>query len=415
MRRTITAIALSVLAVLGVALVPTSPSVGALGAWHVIGVPRASGRFYSDPTCPSPRDCVVLVNQRGPAGVMFSDDGARHWQLASVAGDPSGLEALTCVNPSLCVAVGYRGSLASTSTLIVERSQDAGRTWSPVTLPAPYQVAHPGNQLEAVACASTLSCVALGQAAGNAPPPPSSGCSPPTCVASGVPMTYGPVVLTSADGGLTWAAQTNAFVTFDPYFATCSAGAPCQAVGIGLTACVPTGAGATRCGAAGAVLGEQVAAGAPGTPSGSSSPPSATWASESIPPGVFALNGVTCLSAATCLAVGQSADSTLGHGVVLVTSDGGRLWRSLHAPANSNSLMSISCVTRRLCVATGGLGRQYEPVIYETPNAGATWSVVARFPALSNIVRSSCTPQGLCLAAGVVGIGPSEYGVLLAS
>ncbi len=392
--RVVAALALGTLGLVG----SVSPSAAA-GPWHLVGAPRVPGRIYGQPVCATPALCAVVYNERGRAGVLFSTNGGRSWRAAEVTGAPTGLEALACSSDSLCVAVGYRGSLETRSTMVLERSSDGGRTFTPMALPATLASGGRGDQLEAVACASSTSCVAAGQATTSTPPPT---CTPPTCTSIASPVTYGFVVLETTDAGVTWTVSSSGNPYYSANGASCSTTGQCQVVGVGITNCTPTGSGSSRCGAAGAALG-------PGPSGGSTT----AWSPERLPRGVFALNGVTCPGATTCLAVGQSADSTLGHGVVLETTDAGATWRALRPPVDSNSLMSISCLTMRTCFVTGGLGRGFEPVVYETTNAGASWHVVARFPGLSNLVRSTCTPSGFCLATGTVGFGPGEYGVLV--
>lgn len=396
---------------MGTASVPSlSSPVGAAGAWHLLGAPRAAGRYYGEPDCPTDHLCLVTYSAPGHSGVMVTTNQGRTWRYSTMSGSPSGLEALSCASTTVCVAVGFRGSLESRSSAIIERSLNAGLSFSPVAIPSTVGAPGRGNQLEAVACTEDTTCVAVGQATTSSTPP---GCNPPSCTSNQPYVSYGAVVLTSNDAGATWSTSSPAGSFDDAYFAACSYTGLCQVVGIGMTACTSTGAGSMRCGAAGAALGESTSSPvSTSTVGGSASPP---WGTESVPRGVFALNGVTCLSASRCLAVGQSADSTLGHGVVLVTQDAGQQWRALRPPADSNSLMSVSCTSSRVCVVTGGWGRQFEPVVYESATGGASWRIIARFPTLSNIVRSSCAPDGFCLASGTVGIGPREYGVLLAN
>ena len=410
--RRVSLLVVGLMCLVGTALAPAMSSpVAAAGAWHLLNVPHAAGRYYGESACPTNRSCLVLVTTFGHAGVMVTTNEGRTWRNATMAGSPSGLEALSCESATVCVAVGFRGSLESKSSVVLERSVNAGLSFEPVALPESLVAPAQGDQLEAVACSTDSTCVAVGQVTTSGAPP---GCTPPMCTYNQPYVTYGTVVLTSSDAGATWSMSTPNGQFSDAYYAACSSAGLCQVVGIGMTACTATGNGSTRCGAAGAALGESAASLPTSTPptSGGASPP---WFAEVVPRGVFALNGVTCLSATQCLAVGQSADSTLGHGVVLSTLNAGQRWRALAPPTNSNSLMSIACLSSRVCVVTGGWGRQYEPVVYETANGGASWRIIARFPALSNLVRTSCAPGGFCLTSGTVGIGPREYGVLVAN
>ncbi len=389
--------------VLGVAGVLTlaGPAEGAAG-WHLLPTVRTAGRLYGQPACPTVTRCAVIVNDRGHAGVVVSSNEGRTWRTSSVAGAPSGLEALACPTVTLCLAVGYRGSLVADSTMVIERSNDGGTSFAPVALPPTLSGSGRGDQLEALACASATSCVASGQATETGPSP---GCTPPTCTTTQPYVTFGSVVLATSDGGLTWSAAPASGVFAQAYAATCPSTGACQLVGIALSACSPSGSGGSRCGAAGAAFSV--------TPGASSAAPA--WVTEKIPGGVFALNGVSCPDATTCVAVGQSADSTLGHGVVLRTEDGGATWRSQPPPGGTRGLMAVDCPSSRVCLAAGGLGGGDEAAVFATANGGASWRVAARIPGLSGVERMTCVGAGFCLAAGTVGIGPGEYGVLLAN
>ena len=388
------------LALVGVAV--RVPSAVAAGAWHLLPTAHVAGRFYGQAACPTPTWCAVIVNDRGHAGVMVTTSEGRTWRAAMVAGAPGGLEALACPSTSLCLAVGYGGTLQTRSSLVIERSTDGGASFTPVSLPAPLGAAGRGNQLEALACASASTCVAAGQATGAGQP---QGCNPPTCTSSPPDAAFGLVVLATSDGGATWTAAPTAGGFYEPYAATCAPAGPCQVVGIGLTACTPTGSGGSRCGAAGSALAVTVG------PAGAAP----TWVAEHLPGGVFALNGVGCPDPMTCVAVGQSADSTLGHGVVLVSADGGSTWRAARPPGGTTGLISVTCLSARLCLATGDEGRGGGGAVFESVNAGGTWRVVARIAGLSGMERSTCAVSGFCLATGTVGFGSGEYGVLLAN
>ncbi len=406
----------ALVALVGVAL-GREPSSSAAPTWHVIGAPSPVGQVYAAAVCPTSRVCLAADDLTSASSrIVVSSDGGRTWRPARLPSPPTSLAALACPTASECLAVGVRGDPEVRSRLAIEVSRDGGASWSAVPLAASLETAAIGNRLTAVACASALDCVAVGAATSPAPPP-STGCAPPTCVAGSsgpTGSTYGPLVLTTSDGGATWTSAPVTGTFFSAAQAACARTGDCQVAGLGYTHCAPTTLGGRTCSSAGSMLG-----GVLGTGGATPTPPSPTtgsWATETVPANSFTLNGVACPGVTTCLAIGQSADSTLGHGVVLLTNDAGAAWTARPAPANSNLLASISCVTTRDCVVTGGWGRGATPVVYLTTSAGASWSVTARFPSLSSLGDVTCASSGACIAVGVAGdTRGTVRGVLLAN
>ncbi len=409
--------ALAALVVMTGALLGRAPSTSAAPGWREIGAPSPVGQVYAAALCPTSRLCLAADDlTSGTTRIVVSTDGGHAWRPSRLPSPPTSIAALACPTTTECLAVGVRGDPEVRSRLAIEVSRDAGASWSAAPLPAPLETAAFGNRLMAVACASALDCVAVGEATSTAPPP-SNGCTPPTCVAgSSGPegFTYGPLVLTTADGGATWAPVpvTGAFRSAAQV--ACTPTDACQVAGLGYTHCVPTTPGGRTCSSAGSMLGGDL-----GTSGATTSPPTATtgaWATETVPADSFTLNSVACPGETTCLVVGQSADSTRGHGVVLLTTDAGAVWTTRPAPAGSILLASISCVSTRDCVVTGGGGRGATPVVYQTTSAGASWSVTARFPSLSSLGDVTCAPSGTCVAVGVAGYTRQTVrGVLLAN
>jgi hypothetical protein len=107
------------------------------------------------------------------------------------------------------------------------------------------------------------------------------------------------------------------------------------------------------------------------------------------------LNGITCPTSASCLAVGR----TTKYGYALRTHDGGEHWSAVTVPAHT-VFDSVACVDGNRCIAAGDGGK-----IAVTANGGAAWSE-ASLPAFSGSAigaanAAACVPGGTCYVVGV--------------
>jgi len=127
-------------------------------------------------------------------------------------------------------------------------------------------------------------------------------------------------------------------------------------------------------------------------------------------------NSIDCVLATTCWLAGETANS-LQNPEVAQTANGGRSWTTLsNLPAvtpDSNGdtylLNGISCTSARSCVAVGGINGGPGPAtVISTTDGGATWSLSAD-PALAGLQELfgvSCLPgpatssEPVCHAAG---------------
>ncbi len=124
------------------------------------------------------------------------------------------------------------------------------------------------------------------------------------------------------------------------------------------------------------------------------SPNASTW-------GENALNGVSCASASFCTAVGFRSTRTL------VETWNGRRWSIAASPNPSGSragnLFSVSCTSAASCTAVGTSGISNLRTFAESWN-GTTWSLVSSpnaSPSLENALYSvSCTSAASCIAVG---------------
>ena len=110
-----------------------------------------------------------------------------------------------------------------------------------------------------------------------------------------------------------------------------------------------------------------------------------TWSWQNpLPDGNF-LNGVSCPTASSCIAVG-------GGGLILATTNGGSTWTQ-QSSGVTDSINGISCPTASICYAAGDFGE-----IYKTTNGGASWSV--QRTTLVFFAGISCPDTMTCYAAG---------------
>jgi hypothetical protein len=137
-------------------------------------------------------------------------------------------------------------------------------------------------------------------------------------------------------------------------------------------------------------------------------------------------NAISCPTASTCWVAGR--DFTTGHyqPLLLKTTDGGASWQKVSGLPAFNSgttlgsyvLNGISCVSASSCVAVGGLNYiQGTAVSIMTADGGASWSL-SSFPGVQSLWSVSC-PIGAghaCFAAGgVIVTGNSSASVFVAS
>jgi hypothetical protein len=122
--------------------------------------------------------------------------------------------------------------------------------------------------------------------------------------------------------------------------------------------------------------------------------------------GISQLSGVSCVSAADCMAVGYGS----GGLQTLIESWNGTSWSVVPSPSpgtGSNQLASVSCVSAADCTAVGGTGTQ---TLVESWN-GTSWSVVpSPNRAGSNALEDvSCVPAP-AVSCAAVGLNDSASG-----
>jgi hypothetical protein len=113
--------------------------------------------------------------------IYVSANGGASWTTKGINGGTQGVEAVSCTTATMCIAVGTNALGISQPTAPGQDivSTDGGSTWTNESTSLPASTA----TLQAISCAGTSSCVAVG-------PPESTG---------------GPfVVAATTNGGTTW-------------------------------------------------------------------------------------------------------------------------------------------------------------------------------------------------------------------
>ncbi len=121
------------------------------------------------------------------------------------------------------------------------------------------------------------------------------------------------------------------------------------------------------------------------------------------------LAGVSCVSAAACTAVGYYAIRVGRHYMTLVESWNGTSWSVVPSPnygSGGNSLQGVSCVSAAACTAVGSYASNgKQRTLIESWN-GTSWSVVpSPNPAGDHIdlYGVSCVSAAACTAVGAAG------------
>jgi photosystem II stability/assembly factor-like uncharacterized protein len=245
---------------------------------------------WSAITCTTTSVCLLA----GPIGIARTADGGATWSLAYALSAPvalgSSVNSVTCSGRSTCYAVGQRdGPHGLLAPGLVLRSTNGGATWK--ALPGLPAAATPGGyyccQANSIACISAKVCVVATGAPGDEDNEPIGA------------------LFISHDRGKTWTKRgrdRNAYFSL-----TCNPTGVCTAAGAS-TQGYPT---VERIDASGTLLSRWTVTG---------------YGQES-------LNGVSCLSASACYAVGD--------GGLLLRSDNGRRW--VAAQLSAGNLMATAC------------------------------------------------------------------------
>jgi hypothetical protein len=329
------------------------------------------------------------------------------WSIMSspnVAGaDSSSLERITCVNDESCFAVGA-SLTGNTSKALVERWN--GVSWAVAPDAA---LGHAGSSLTGVACASASQCFAGGLLGSlniieswnpsswvfAAAPSASSqsqlsglACtSNSSCIAVGSKGTVtGATPLVERWNGTVWSVMT----TPTPAAPTSGlTGIACPTA----TSCVAVGYAQTSTGYR--TLAERWN----GTAWSLIATPNPVGAYRSF------LQGVSCLTATNCFAVGNSGPANGSSSKPLVEHWNGTAWSIMTSPATTGdthtALKGVACSSTTQCFAVGSASTT-KPLV-ERWN-GTAWAIVAT-PAIAATTSTTLTSVSCATAASCSAVG----------
>jgi len=282
------------------------------------------------------------------------------------------LDAVTCAGPTHCWAVGAPGPTGATTptssvppapATVIDATVDGGETWTaqPLTLtPAPA--------LTAISCPSDLLCMVVGLSGTGT----------------------GGVVLTTDDGGATWA----------------QAAVPGGAIVVSGVEC----AGAGDC--------TVIASDGTAYWSAHSTDFGHTWEREgNLPPGFLDAGDLSCAAGAACLVTGFTA-TTAGHGqgAIAISTDDGATWTPATVPTGTGLLQGAACATISSCLAVGTTSTTVSaPVpaqgaLLTSDDGGHTWVRVAVAEPIDDIFGIDCPSPSICAMVGTNWIGTPAVG-----
>jgi hypothetical protein len=330
----------------------------------------SSDEFGSRVSCASSQFCMAVGMASGdfpPTGEFAEEWNGTTWSQSSLPSVPGasviGLDGVSCVNATLCTAVGSAVA-GDVNTPLIE--QWNGQAWSV----AQFSATGPAGGLNGVSCTGGSYCLATGYAGttpyaeqwngstwtATATPPVPEGMTygalygvscvmPTSCMGVGFGSVGGQQALLAASwNGSTWTAASPASPSGVKYAelddVSCAGQSFCVADGqSGLTS-APDESNLLE------------------TWNGSS------WTAATLTPptGAFAtvLNGVSCFSATSCTAVGTAfTTGAYGNDEPSATEAytwNGQAWQLATTPNSSNSVNqfnAVSCLTDWACVAVG--------------------------------------------------------------
>jgi hypothetical protein len=299
-------------------------------SWTVRAVPIPVGGaegVLSGVSCTSATQCTGVgyyTNSAGTRMTLAARWNGSTWS-AQTTPNPSGaaesvLQGVACASSSLCVAAGYYKNSAGARVTLTERWSESA--WSVVSSPNPAGASE--SRLQAISCAATNNCVAVGYSADA-----SEKRSP----------------LAETWNGTSWALASPVTANWATLKGvSCSSTISCTAVGLEVSS-------------TGVALVEHW--------NGSA------WTAESVPEPAptngVELKSVSCTSATSCSAVGayESTVNTDGSGLekyeVISERWNGTAWKITgmagESPSGSifdeNEATAVSCTEALVCVATG--------------------------------------------------------------
>jgi len=297
-------------------------------------------------SCPSPSTCIAVGANNSLQGIAaFSSNDGTSWSTGTLPTGLPQLNAIDCATTTFCVAVGQG---------VVATSVDGGLNWSAVSIPTK------STTLLGVACPNTSFCVSVGVS----------------------PQVAGPYVgeiLVSNDGGAAWSVPATPRLVGAMGSVACPTTSRCVAVGAGVMTSDDGGK---------------------------------SWAQNVVGGGTGVLRAVSCASASQCVAIGPapfgSAGSTTAFEVT--SADGGATWLSVTPPNGSGNVDSISCTAAGCTISGPAIASGLIPV-YSSTSSGTAWVAQTPPSSLSNVSSISCSSGGNCVLIGTPTTTPAAGGL----
>jgi hypothetical protein len=290
------------------------------------------------------------------------------------------LSAVSCADAHHCWAVGVPGPNAPTTTAttgtattatpvtgttVIAATVNGGRTWS--TQPLTPGTAPPA--LTGVSCPGAKVCMAVG----------SSGANPGTGV-----------VLTTHNGGKSWAPSVPPAGSIAVTSVKCTTAADCTVV---------ASDGTADWSAATSNFGQ-------------------TWLRQgTLPAGMGGGLTLSCAPAGPCLVAGFSP-TTAGHGqgALALSTNGGMTWVSATVPPGVGLLRSAACTSSTNCLAAGTTSTTVSDVVpakgllLDSTNGGMTWSASPNAPSVDDVFGVACPTKTSCALVGTNWVGTPVIG-----
>lgn len=292
---------------------------------------------------------VSLGGIIGPSNaVLVTTDGGASWDASTVSSVAGYLTSVSCADAEHCWATAAVG-IVGASTVIA--TTDGATSWTTLPWSAPPLSAGRGgpmtSQLNAITCTTDSDCLAVGQATYQTTLSP--------------PMENEGVVSTTDDGGQSW--QSQLITANDITGISCASADTCVAVGQDT------------------VVSEQdnlFSAYGLTTTDGA-----ATWSVSTLSGGTElaggnapSLNAVSCFDTEHCVAVGVVTDTNEYETAVIGTADGGTTWSDQATSVPTGSpLEGVACVSASTCWAVGFTTTG--SVVIHTINDGVAWPSVS--------------------------------------
>ena len=385
--------------------------------WTLLSTPNPAKSIttgLNSISCPSAKECVAVGSAESSGSDPIAETwNGTTWALDAVSVPPSGglLDGVSCPKTNYCMAVGLGLSGSGFEALSEVWN---GTKWTPVSVPVPARGSNP--ELESVSCTSSSDCEAVGSYGSKSFPQttlaeiwngkswkvqaaetPSGGLFSSLegvlCQSSGFCMAVGSSLSGSGDEvsltedwkGSKWTIVATPVPkgSIENLLSgvSCASPSSCTAVGSDET---ETGAQAS------------LAEGWNGKKWSIEVTPTVAGATGTL------LSGVSCASASTCVAAGNTT-TTASPSSALAEGWNGRAWsvQAISTPLSlvPASLSGVSCVSNSSCVAVGS--DEFGNPISETWN-GKAWTFNPSSLGLGggSLSRVSCTSPTACIAVG---------------